>query len=116
MSRFLLSSSPEATILSNTTEHASGNQRPSQRRLSTQSAATEMGEWRPCTSSQTPLASCAKSQQRQNGQSQDQLSQKDIERKQAEDLLEEYQENEEPKKLLNYMPKRINDNPVLKDW
>jgi flagellar biosynthesis GTPase FlhF len=42
--------------------------------------------------------------------------QKDIDRKQAEDLLEDYQENEEPKKLLNYMPKKIDDRPVLRDW
>ncbi len=41
-------------------------------------------------------------------------NQKELDRKQAEDLLEEYQENEEPKKLLNYMPKKIDDRPVVK--
>ena len=44
------------------------------------------------------------------------MSQKEIDRKQAEDLLEDYKDNEEPKKLLNYMPKKIDDRPVLKDW
>jgi len=52
----------------------------------------------------------------ENKQPQTQESQKEIDRKQAEDLLEDYQENEEPKKLLNYMPKKIDDRPVLKDW
>ena len=52
----------------------------------------------------------------QSAQQQAQENQKEIDRKQAQDLLEEYQENEEPKKLLNYMPKKIDDRPVLKDW
>jgi Ca-activated chloride channel homolog len=43
-------------------------------------------------------------------------SQKELDRKQAEDILEEYQENAETKKLLSYMPKKIDDRPVLKDW
>jgi len=45
-----------------------------------------------------------------------QESQKEIDRKQAEDLLEEYKDNEEPKKFLNYMPRKIDERPVLKDW
>jgi len=56
------------------------------------------------------------SKNQKNAQEQAQENQKELDRKQAEDLLEEYQENEEPKKLLNYMPKKINDRPVLKDW
>ncbi len=42
--------------------------------------------------------------------------QKELDRKQAENLLEDYQDNEEPKKLLSYVPKKIDDKPVLKDW
>lgn len=49
-------------------------------------------------------------------QEQAEENQKELNRKQAEDLLENYQENEEPKKLLNYMPKKIDERPVLKDW
>jgi len=55
-------------------------------------------------------------QKQKNTQEQAEESQKELDRKQAEDLLEEYQENEEPKKLLNYMPRKIDDRPVLKDW
>ena len=58
----------------------------------------------------------SQAQKQQNAQAQAQQDQKELDRKQAEDLLEEYQENEEPKKLLNYMPKKIDDRPVLKDW
>ncbi len=58
----------------------------------------------------------SQAQKQQNAQAQAEESQKELDRKQAEDLLEEYQENEEPKKPLNYMPKKINDRPVLKDW
>ncbi len=57
-----------------------------------------------------------KAQQQKKAQEQADETQKDYDRKQAEDLLEEYKENEEPKKLLNYMPKKIDDRPVLKDW
>lgn len=53
--------------------------------------------------------------QKQQGSSQP-MSQAEIDRKQAQDMLEDYQENEEPKKLLNYMPKKIDERPVLKDW
>ena len=55
-----------------------------------------------------------KQQKQQNAQAQE--NQKQLDRKQAEDLLEDYRENEEPKKLLSYMPKKIDDRPVLKDW
>jgi len=55
-------------------------------------------------------------QKEHQAQSQAEQEQKDLDRKAAEDTLEEYQENEEPKKLLNYMPKKIDDRPVLKDW
>ena len=55
-------------------------------------------------------------QKQQNAQAQAGQSQKELDRKEAQDLLEEYQENEEPKKLLNYRPKKIDDRPVLKDW
>jgi Ca-activated chloride channel family protein len=54
--------------------------------------------------------------QQQSAKEQAENSQKELDRKQAQDLLEEYQENEEPKKLLNYMPKKIDDRAVLKDW
>jgi len=56
------------------------------------------------------------SKNQKNAQEQARENQKEFDRKQAEDLLEEYQENEEPKKLLNYMPKKIDDRPVLRDW
>ena len=56
------------------------------------------------------------SQQQQNREEQAQQDQKELDRKQAQDLLEDYQENQEPKKLLNYMPKKIDERPVLKDW
>jgi len=55
-------------------------------------------------------------QQSSSGQQQHPMSQQELDRKQAQDMLEDYQENEEPKKLLNYMPKKIDDRPVLKDW
>ncbi len=55
-------------------------------------------------------------QKQKNAQEQAEENQKELDHKQAEDLLEEYRENEEPKKLLNYMPKKIDDRPVLKDW
>ena len=58
----------------------------------------------------------SEAQKKQDAQTQAEQSQKDIDRKQAEDLLEDYRDNEEPKKLLNYMPKKIDDRPVLKDW
>jgi len=58
----------------------------------------------------------SQAQKQKNAQERANDSQKELDRKQAEDLLEEYQENEEPKKLLNYMPKKIDDRPVLKDW
>jgi len=58
----------------------------------------------------------AQAQKQQNAQAQVQQDQKELDRQQAEDMLENYKENEEPKKLLNYMPKKINDRPVLKDW
>jgi len=58
----------------------------------------------------------SRAQKPQNAQAQAEEKQKELDRKQAEDLLEDYQENEEPKKLLNYMPKKIDDRPVLKDW
>jgi Ca-activated chloride channel family protein len=57
-----------------------------------------------------------KNQKQKNDQAKAGENQKELDRKQAEDLLEDYQENEEPKKLLNYMPKKIDDRPVLKDW
>jgi len=57
-----------------------------------------------------------KVQKKKDAEAQAQEDQKDIDRKQAEDMLEDYQENEEPKKLLNYVPKKIDDRPVLKDW
>ncbi len=57
-----------------------------------------------------------KKQNQQSAQAQSVENQKQVDRKQAEDLLEDYQENEEPKKLLNYMPKKIDNRPVLKDW
>lgn len=57
-----------------------------------------------------------KKEQQKSSQEQAQENQKELDRKQAEDLLEDYKENEEPKKLLNYMPKKIDDRPVLKDW
>jgi len=57
-----------------------------------------------------------KNQKKQSAKDQAEENQKQLDRKQAEDLLEDYQENEEPKKLLNYMPKKIDDRPVLKDW
>jgi Ca-activated chloride channel homolog len=57
-----------------------------------------------------------KKKEQQSAQAQAQENQKELDRKQAEDLLEDYRENEEPKKLLNYMPKKIDDRPVLKDW
>ena len=55
-------------------------------------------------------------QDQRKAQAQVEQSLKDLERKQAEDQLEDYRENEEPKKLLNYMPQKIDDRPVLKDW
>ena len=55
-------------------------------------------------------------QKQQSAREQADKAQKDLDRKQAEDLLEDYQDNEEPKKLLNYMPKKIDNRPVLKDW
>ncbi len=58
----------------------------------------------------------SQAQKQKNAQEQAQEDQKELDRKQAQDLLEEYQENEGPKKLLNYMPKKIDDRPVLKDW
>jgi len=58
----------------------------------------------------------SQAQKQKDTQAQAQQSQKELDRKQAQDLLEDYQENEEPKKLLNYMPKKIDDRPVLKDW
>ncbi len=64
------------------------------------------------SSSQKQSESQAKKQK--NAQTQESL--KELDRKQALDLLEDYQENEEPKKLLNYMPKKIDERPVLKDW
>lgn len=60
---------------------------------------------------QRSQASQAKNQQEKEAQ-----QQKELDRKQAENLLEDYQESQEPKKLLNYMPKKINTRPVLKDW
>lgn len=54
-----------------------------------------------------------KSQSQQQGQAQENQQ---LDRKAAQDLLEEYQENEEPQKLLSYMPKKIDNRPVLKDW
>lgn len=54
--------------------------------------------------------------QQQDAQAQAQQDQKEFDRKQAEDILEDYRQNEEPKKLLDYMPKKIDDRPVLKDW
>jgi len=62
------------------------------------------------------FSSESQAQEQKNAQEQADESQKEIDRRQAQDLLEEYQENEEPKKLLNYMPKKIDDRPVLKDW
>jgi Ca-activated chloride channel family protein len=66
------------------------------------------------SSSQKQSESQAKKQK--NAKAQTQESSKELDRKQALDLLEDYQENEEPKKLLNYMPKKIDEKPVLKDW
>jgi tetratricopeptide (TPR) repeat protein len=57
-----------------------------------------------------------KTRQQNNALDQAEEGQKELDRKEAQDLLEEYQENEEPKKLLNYMPKKIDDRPVTKDW
>ena len=57
-----------------------------------------------------------KNDQQKAAQAQADQSQKDIDRKQAEDSLEDYRENEEPKKLLDYMPKKSDDRPVIKDW
>ena len=61
-------------------------------------------------------ASESKAQKQKNPQAQALQNQKMLDRKEAQDILEDYQENEEPKKLLNYMPKKIDDRPVLKDW
>ncbi len=58
----------------------------------------------------------SKKQKEQQAQDQAQQGQKDLDRKQAEDLLEDYQDNEEPKKLLNYRQKKMDERPVLKDW
>jgi Ca-activated chloride channel family protein len=58
----------------------------------------------------------SQAQKEMNVQKQARESQKENERKQAENLLEEYQENEEPKKLLSYVPKKIDDRPVFRDW
>ncbi|MBF0570271.1 MAG: tetratricopeptide repeat protein [Candidatus Omnitrophica bacterium] len=55
-------------------------------------------------------------QKKQEPRDQKEEGQKELDRKEAQDLLEEYKENEEPKKLLNYMPKKIDDRPVLRDW
>ena len=55
-------------------------------------------------------------QKEKSAQQQADEAQKEIDYKQAEDLLENYRENEEPKKLLSYMPKKIDDRPVLRDW
>jgi len=57
-----------------------------------------------------------KDQAKQKAQAQAEKDQQKFDRKLAEDTLEDYQQNEEPKKLLNYMPKKIDDRPVLKDW
>jgi Ca-activated chloride channel family protein len=58
----------------------------------------------------------SQAQKQENAGTRTEENQKELDRKQAEDLLEDYQENQEPKKLLNYMPKKIDDRPVLKDW
>lgn len=63
---------------------------------------------------QSPSESQA--QREKVAQQQADASQKEYDRKEAEDLLEDYKENEEPKKLLSYMPKKIDDRPVLHDW
>ncbi|MDE2028694.1 MAG: tetratricopeptide repeat protein [Candidatus Omnitrophica bacterium] len=54
--------------------------------------------------------------QPQSRQSQAGESPQELDRKQAEDMLEDYRENEEPRKLLNYMSGKIDTRPVLKDW
>ena len=40
----------------------------------------------------------------------------DMLRKEAKDNLEDYERNEEPKALLNFVPKEKTERPVLRDW
>ena len=49
--------------------------------------------------------------QQQNGERQDEMSQKE-----AEMLLNDYQQNEEPKGLLNFMKRKTDVAPVKRNW
>jgi len=89
-------------------------QKQNQKQQNQQNQQNQQGQHKQQENQRSSAASEA--QKQKNAQEQAEESQKELDRKQAEDLLEEYRENEEPKKLLNYMPKKIDDRPVLKDW
>ncbi|MDE1920835.1 MAG: tetratricopeptide repeat protein [Candidatus Omnitrophica bacterium] len=61
-------------------------------------------------------SSGSKGQNQQKPQSQAAESQQELDRQQAERALEDYRQNEEPRRLLNYMSQKIDTRPVLKDW
>jgi len=84
-------------------------QKPQESRQAQQSKPKDQKD-KPSASSES------QAQKQQNEKSRAEEGQKEFDRKEAQDQLEEYRENEEPKKLLNYRPKKIDDRPVLKDW
>jgi len=95
-------------------QHKQGQQNQQEKQLSQQDQQSQQNKSKEQKKQQSSPGS--KEQKQKNAQAQAQEDQKELDRKQSEDLLEEYQENEEPKKLLNYMPKKIDERPVLKDW
>ena len=52
----------------------------------------------------------------QKQQQQAQAQGNELSYKEAKDILEDYQRNEEPKGLLNFIPKDKSEKPVAKDW
>ncbi len=61
-----------------------------------------------------------KSGQEKQGQEQqagtEPADEKDLNKKEAQEVLEDYQRNEEPKGLLHFIEHKSKENPVLKDW
>jgi Ca-activated chloride channel homolog len=57
-----------------------------------------------------------KKDENKQGQEQQAVMPGEMSDKEAKELLEDYQRNEEPKGLLNFIPKKTDEQPVGKDW